>query len=181
MKRIVTLVFVLILSACTGLKSPEQTGVAVGKLLNQVQIAIDEISKSSESSSLPPLKKAEITVSTEYARSAVGGATVFLSAKGEKSTTDNSSLTLTLEPNPSSEKPLDTGIGQNIAKYVLAAVEAVEKQKSLKLSKLNVEVGLEIVQTAEGGIEIEISGVSIEGKKTNSSTSGHKLTLLFEE
>lgn len=44
----------------------------------------------------------------------------------------------------------------------------------------SVEVGLEIVESAEGGVEVEISGVSIEGKKTKSSTSGHKLSLLFE-
>ena len=181
MKNIVILAFLVILSGCAGLQNPKQTEIAVGKLLDQVQIAINEIGKNSESSSLPPLKKAEITVSTGYTRSGSGGASIILSAKGEKSSSENNSITLTLEPNKSTVKSMNAEIGQKIAEYVLAAVKAVDEQKTLQLSKLNVEVGLEIVESAEGGIEVDISGVSIEGKKTKSSTSGHKLILLFEE
>lgn len=77
-------------------------------------------------------------------------------------------------------KSLDSEVGQKIAQYILAAVKAVDKQKALQLSKLTVEVGLEIVESSEGGVEVEISGLSIEGKKTKSSTSAHKLSLLFE-
>lgn len=180
MKKLITLVFAVLLSSCAGLQTPEQTGLTVGKLLDQVQIAINEISKNSSGSSLPPLKSAEITVTTAYAQTDSGGASIFLSAKGEKSSDKSNSLTLTLKPNTVTTKSLDPAIGQKIAEYVLAAVKAVDEQKALQLSKLNIEVGLEIVDSKEGGIEIDISGVTVEGKKSQSSTSGHKLILLFE-
>ena len=171
---------VLVLSGCAGLQTPEQAKMAVGKLLEQVQVAINEIGKKSGTSSLPPLKTAEITISTEYAQSGGGGASILLSAKGQKSSTENNSLTLTLEPNTLTVESLDPAVGQKIANYVMAAVNAVDEQKTLQLKKLTVEVGLEIVESAEGGIEVDISGVSIEGKKTKSSAAGHKLSLLFE-
>lgn len=181
MKKIITLIFLVMLSGCVGLQSPEKAGLAVGQLLEQVQIAINEISKNTENSSLPAFNKAEITLLTQYDQSSIAGATIFLSAKGEKSSKENNLLTLTLKANPSSVPKVNAEVGQKIAEYVLAAVRAVDKQKALKLVKLNVEVGLEISESIEGGIEVDIIGVSIEGTKTKSSTSGHKLTLLFED
>ncbi len=180
MKKLVSLFLVVVLSGCAGLGTSQQAEMAVGELLDQVQIAIDEIGKNSASSSLPPLKTAEIIVSTEYTRSGGAGAKIFVGAKGEKSSTENNSLTLTLTPNTTKAKSSERQVGHDIAEYVIAAVRAVDEQKALQLSKLSVEVGLEIVESSEGGLEIEVSGVSIEGKKAKSSTSGHKLSLLFE-
>jgi hypothetical protein len=171
----------LLFSGCASLRSPDETGIAVSVLLDEIQIAINEIGEQTAGTSLPPFKGAQVKLVTKAGITDGGGASLVLSAEGKKTTMDTNTLTLDLVPNPSATKAAPTGTGQEIAKYVVAAVAAVDQKNFLKLKSLVVETGLEVKKTATGGIDVELVGVSVKGKRTGETTDGHTLTLTFAE
>lgn len=179
MKRIFICVLLLLMSGCASLQTPQETNVAVSSLLDEIQIAINEIDKKTKGTSLPPFKSAEVKLSTKSGVTDSGGASLVLSAKGGKTTTDSNTITLELVPNPSVAKSLARSKGHEIAEYVIAVVTAIDNKNFLKLNTLTVEAGLEVVQTSGGGIEIELVGVSFEGGRESSSTIGNTLKLVF--
>ncbi|MEJ2657247.1 MAG: hypothetical protein P8012_08610 [Desulfobacterales bacterium] len=180
LKITVLLFFVLSISGCASL-TPAETQVAVQELVTQVQVAVDRIAQNREiSSTLPPLKSAELTLSSRAERDTNGKVSLFLSAGGGKKQTDANSITLVLVPNKLSSKALTKEPGQDIADAVVAAVSALKGVQGLTLKSLTVVASLEIVKNVQGGFDIELSGVSVEGGKKKVITSGNSLKLVFE-
>jgi len=180
-KRIFVCLVVLVMSGCATLRTPQETNIAVSSLLDEIQIAINEINDKTKGTSLPPFKGAELTLSTKAGTTTSGGASLVLSGKGSNVTTDSNIITLELVPNPSAAKSLARSTGHEIAEHVIASVTAIDAKKFLRLNTLTVEAGLEVVQTIGGGIKVELVGVSVEGERSTSSTTGHKLKLVFAQ
>ena len=177
---VIVLIIAILISGCAGL-TPAQTQVAVKELVTQVQVAVNKIQESSKASSvLPPLKSAELTLSSKAEKDTNGKVALFLSAGGGRTQSDANSITMVLIPNPTGNKFLNKGKGEEIANAVIAAVSALENLKGLKLKSLTVIASLEIVKTLKGGLEVELSGVSIEGESKKVLTNGNSLKLTFE-
>lgn len=180
-RLIIVAIFGLYLSGCATL-TPRETQLAVKELVTQVQVAVNTIRKNSEASSvLPPLKSAELTLSSKAETDTHGKVALIVSAGGGRKQSDANSITMVLVPNPASMKMLDKGRGVEIAHAVLAAVAGLEDLKDLKLKSLTVLATLEIVKNLEGGLEIELSGVSVGGGSKKVLTTGNSLKLIFEE
>lgn len=179
MKKIVLAGAVLLLSACAGIQPPEQTHVTVASLLQQIQIAVNEISAETAGSSLPPFQSAQIKLSTTASETSQGGASLVVTAGGSSTTSSSNTLTLELEPNPNKVYTLSSDVGQKIAKSVVAAVAAVDQSKFLKLKTLTVEAGLDVKQNKEGGLEVTLVGITFNGKRSTESSTGNTLTLTF--
>ena len=179
MKNILLVILVSFLTACSSLHSPQETNVAVSSLLDEIQIAINEIDEKTKGSSLPPFQSATIILSTATGKTTDGKASLVLSGNASKTTSNSNIITLELVPSPDTTKSLDKSTGHEIAEYVVAAVTAIDKENFLKLKTLNVEAGLEVKQIVGGGIEIELSGVSIGANRTGESTTGNSLKLTF--
>ena len=64
MKKIILCILMLVISGCASLQTPKETNIAVSEILKQLQYTIDEIAKKPKGSSLPPLKEAEIKLTT---------------------------------------------------------------------------------------------------------------------
>jgi hypothetical protein len=163
------------------LRTPPETNIAVSSLLDEIQIAVNEISERTKGTSLPPFHSAEITLSTKAATTTSGGASLVLSGKGSRETTDSNVITLELVPSSSPVKTRGPTTGHEIAEYVIASVSAIDAKKFLKLKTLTIEAGLEVVQTAGGGIKVELVGVSMEGERSKSATTGNSLKLVFAQ
>lgn len=175
------LLIVLSVSGCAVL-TPAETKIAVRELVTQVQVAVDTIGQNREiPPTLPPLKSAELTLSSKAERDTSGKVALFLSAGGGKKETDLNSITLVLVPNLNAPKALTEGPGQNIAEAVISAVSAIKEAQGLTLKSLTVIASLEIVKNMDGGLKVELSGVSIEGGKKKIITSGNSLKLVFEQ
>lgn len=179
MKKISLGIIVLLLSACANLQTPKETNIAVSLLLDEIQIAINEIDKKTKGSSLPPFKSAEVKLATTASKKIDGSASLVLSGGGSKTTSNSNTITLILVPNPKQTKSLRKSTGHEIAEYVIAAVSAVDDKNFLKLKTLNIESGLGVKSTKEGGIEIELIGISLKGKSSGETSAGHNLKLTF--
>lgn len=145
MKKILVYVLFLSLSGCASLQTPKQTNIAVSALLDELQVAINEIDKGTQSSSLPPFKSAEVKLVTEARSADSGEVSLFLSGKAGKVMSNSNTITLVLESNDTSKMGLTRSSGQKIADYVIAAVSAIDEKKFLKLKRLTVDAGLEKV------------------------------------
>ena len=182
MKIKLILVLLLLLTGCANLQSPKETNVAVSVLLNEIQIAINEInSKTTGDTSLPPFKSAEVKLSTKAGITSGGSASLVLSGEQSNTTTDSNILTLELVPNPISAESFTKSTGHDIAEYVIAAVSAVDANKFLKLNSLTVEAGLVVLEKSGGGIEVELVGVAIKGGRSGETTNSHNLKLIFAQ
>jgi len=179
MKKIICFLIVIYLSGCAGLQTPEETNIAVSALLDEIQIAINEIDKRTEGSTLPPFKSAEVKLSTKVGIMTEGSASLVLSGEGSNTSTDSNIITLELVPNPDATKGLGRSTGHDVAEYVIAAVSAVDDKNFLKLNTLTVEAGLEVNEKVGGGIDVELVGVTVKGKRSNQSTTAHNLKLIF--
>ncbi len=179
MKKLFFISLIAFLSACASLQTPKETNITVSTLLDEVQIAINEIDKKTKGSSLPPFQSATIKLSTAAGKTTDGKASLVLSGELSKTTTSSNSITLELVPNPDNAESLGRSTGHDIAEYVIAAVTAIDEENFLKLKTLNVETGLEVKKTNQGGIEIELSGVSIGATHSGNSSSGNNLKLTF--
>lgn len=171
---------VFLLSGCANVQSSKEENVAVSDLLAEIQIAINEINaQTDENSGLPPFKNAEIKLTTKTKTSLDGSVTFVLSANKNKSSANSSVLTLELVPNPIIPESFTKSIGHQIAEHVISAIKAVDTSKSLRLSSLTIEAGLEVIQTKVGGIEYELVGVSVKGSRSKESTGTNNLKLVF--
>ena len=179
MKKILLVLIVIYLSSCASLQTPKETNIAVSALLDEIQIAINEIDKRTKGSSLPPFKSAEVKLSTKVGKMTEGGASLVLSGEGSKTSADSNIITLELVPNPGVTKGLSRSTGHDIAEYVIAAVTAVDDKNFLKLNTLTVEAGLEVNEKVSGGIDVELVGVTVKGKRSDQSTTAHNLKLIF--
>ncbi|WP_116472539.1 hypothetical protein [Zobellella maritima] len=179
MKQLIIAAFMLLISACSSLQTPGETNIAVSSLLDEIQIAINEIDKRTAGSSLPPFRSAEIQLSTTAGRKADGSAALVLAGGAGKATTHANTLTLELIPAADSVRIPGRSTGHDIADYVIAAVTAIDGKRFLKLHTLNVEAGLEVRRTLEGGIDVELAGMSLEGKHSVEASTGHRLKLTF--
>ena len=178
--RVMMLLAVAALSGCAAM-TPAETQVTVKTLVDQIQVATDRISKETAGTSLPPLKQAELTISSKAQLERNGEVGLILSAKGGKTLTDENSMTLVLTPNANSDKTWARGPGQDIADSVIAAVAGLKGSSGLTLTSLSVTASLVVVKTVTGGLEVKLSGVSIGGKSEKVMTSGHSLKLIFEK
>ncbi|BFM51153.1 hypothetical protein [Marinomonas sp. THO17] len=180
MKIKIAAVIVFLLSGCASLQSPRETNIAVSTLLDEIQIAINEIdARTGDGSGLPPFKNAEVKLTTKAKISSEGSASLILSGEKSKTSTDSNVLTLELVPNPATAELLSKGTGHEIAEYVIAAVTAVDEKGFLKLNSLTVEAGLEVVQAAGGNIEVELIGITVKGGRKGESTESNNLKLVF--
>lgn len=179
MKKIALVMLILIVSGCANLNTPKETNVAVSYLLDQIQIAINEIDKQTKGTSLPPFKSAEVKLTTKANITDEGSGTLVLSGGASKSSTDTNTITLELIPNPDKQNLTEGSTGLNIANYVIAAVTAVDDKNFLKLKTLTVEAGLQVIRKKNGGIEVELVGVTVKGGRTNESDNSHNLKLIF--
>ena len=179
MKNIIFIALISFLSACSSLQTPKETNIAVSSLLDEVQIAINEIDEKTKGSSLPPFQSATIKLSTAAGKTTDGKAALVLSGEASKTTTNSNLITLELVPNPSTEKSLTQTTGHEIAECVIAAVKAIDEENFLKLKTLNIETGLEVKTTKQGGIEVELSGISIGATHSGEASTGHNLKLTF--
>ena len=180
MKKYILIVTILLISGCSTL-STKDTNIAVSQLLDEIQIAINEINKQTKGSSLPPFKNAEVVLSSKAGKTKEGSAALILSAEGKKSSNETNTLTLILVPKSTQEKMLVSGTGKQLANYVVAAVKAIDTKNDLELKKLVVEAGFSVDIDKAGGIEIEVASVKIGGKSSSTSSNGHKLKLVFEK
>lgn len=179
MKIFFIVALIYFLSACSSLMSPRATNIAVSALLDEVQIAINEIDEKTKDSSLPPFQSATIKLSTVTANTRDGQATLVLSGAASNTTTNSNLIVLELVPNTSIAKPLRQTTGYEIAEYVIAAVKAIDEENFLKLETLSIEAGLEVKTTMEGGIEVELAGISIGATNSGEASSGNNLKLTF--
>lgn len=179
MKKIVLILTVIFFSGCASLQTPKETNIAVSALLDEIQIAINEIDKRTEGSSLPPFNRAEIRLSTKATKTTAGSASLVLSGDASKSTTNSNIITLELVPSKIMIKNFDRRMGHEIADYVIAAVMAVDDKKALKLKALTVEAGLDVKEKEGGGIDIQLVGVSLKGTHTGEMTMRNSLKLVF--
>jgi hypothetical protein len=181
MKRIALCLVFLVMSGCAALQTPQETKIAVSTLLDEIQVAINEINDKTKGTSLPPFKSAELTLSTKADKTTSGAASLVLSGKGSNVTTDSNVITLELVPNPTAATTFARSTGHEIAEHVIASVTAIDAKKFLKLNTLTVETGLEVTQIAGGGIKVELVGVTVESERSKSSTTGHTLKLVFAQ
>lgn len=86
---------------------------------------------------------------------------------------------IVLVPSSNRISGISSTSGHEIAKYVIAAVQAISKKEHLQLKKSTISAGLKVKITKGGGVSVELVGISIEGSKTFSSTTGHQLKLVF--
>lgn len=179
MKKPSLILMILLFAGCANLQTPQETNIAVSALLDQIQIAINEINEQTKGGTLPPFQSAEVKLSTKAGKTTEGSAALVLSGEGSNTTTDSNTITLVLVPNPNTAKSLARSTGNDIAEYVIAAVKAVDEKHSLKLSTLTVEAGLEVKQKTGGGIEVQLVGVTLKGKQSGESTNEHNLKLTF--
>ena len=126
MKKISFLLVVIFLAGCASLQTPKETNIAVSSLLDEIQIAINEIDARTKGSSLPPFKNAEVKLSTAAENATEGSGSLVLSGEGSKTTTNSNIITLELVPNPAVGRTLGRSTGHEIADYVIAAVTAVD-------------------------------------------------------
>lgn len=181
MKSIIGLIFVVVFSGCATLQSPKETSIAVSVLLDELQIAINEINLQTQGSSLPPFKNAEVVLSTKAGITKEGSAALVLTAEGKKSTIESNTLTLVLGPSNAQKANLGASTGKQLAEYVVAAVNAIDSKKFLQLQKLIVETAFDVTSDSAGGIKIDVASVSLGGKASSSSSKGHTLKLIFEK
>jgi len=189
MRKILICLIVIYLSGCAGI-TPKQTNHAVDEILQQLQIAIDDIGEKKLGPALPPLKEAEIKLSIKSGDKKSGEAAIVVSGNIEKESTESSVLTLVLTPKPkSTDKSNLTGAktapeikGEKIAEYVIAAIDAIKNSKSsLQLKALTYEAGLEFKDKGTTGIDVELVGVKIKGGREKSSATFNTLILSFEK
>lgn len=179
MKQTIVYLIAILLTGCVGLQTPRETNIAVSALLDELQIAINEIDKNTNKSSLPPFKNATVKLSTKAGKTTEGTASLVLSAEGSKTTTDSNTITLELIPNPEPVEIYRRSTGHEIAEYVIAAVSAIDDKKYLKLKSLTVEAGLQVIQTTGGGLDVELIGVTVKARQTGEVSTGHSLKLVF--
>jgi hypothetical protein len=181
MKKIIISIIIFIATGCGTLQTPKETNIAVSALLDELQIAINEIDSKTSSSALPPFKYAEVTLSTKAGVTGDGSVKFILSADAGKSTVETNTLTLVLGPAKTRRPMLKDGTGKQLADYVVAAVEAIDSKKFLELQKLTVEAGFDATVDASGGLKIEVASVSVGGKISTRSANTHRLKLVFEK
>ena len=179
--RSILVLFIILFSGCATLRTPEDTGIAVSTLLDEIQIAVNEINEKTAGSSLPPFKGAKVKLVTKIGMTSEGSASLVLSGERKTTSTDSNTITLDLIPNPDATKAASDSKGHEIAKYVIAAVSAVDEKSTLKLKSLVVETGLEVKEAVGGGIDVELVGVAVKGKRSGDTTDGHIMTLTFEK
>ena len=179
MKKIILCSIIIVMTGCASFQTPKETNIAVSHLLKELQIAINEIDKRTKGTSLPPFKNAVLTLSTKAGTINKGKGSLILSGGKSKTTTNSNIITLELVPNLNPAKSNTESKGHNIAKYVMAAVTAIDENNFLKLKALTVESGLEVVKADETGVEFELVGISVTGGHSTTSTNGNKLKLLF--
>lgn len=179
MKRIVCVLVIIFLSGCAGLQTAKETNIAVSMLIDEIQIAINEINDKTNGSSLPPFQKAEVTLSTEATKNTEGKASFYLSAKGGYKNSNSNSIYFVLVPSSEKKVGIAPTSGHEIAEYVIATIQAIDKKQYLQLKQLTVSAGLKVEATKGGGVSVELVGVSIEGGRTYSSATGHQLKLVF--
>jgi hypothetical protein len=181
MIKIIISIILFSVTGCGTLQSPKETNVAVAALLNELQIAINEIDSKTQGSTLPPFKYAEVTLSTKAGLTGDGSVKLVLSAEGGESTAESNTLTLVLGPSKSKKMALKDVKGKHLADYVVAAVDAIDSKKFLELQKLTIEAGFDATTDASGGLKIEVASVSVGGKISARSANAHKLKLVFEK
>lgn len=173
---------ILLLTGCSSMPTSQETNTTVSLLLDEIQIAVNEIAKNTENNpALPAFKKAEVKLSTIVKTGGTGGAALVVSGEKSKYTSNSSILTLDLAPKTSGPESVAKSTGHEIAQHVIAAVKAVDQNGSLKLNSLTVEAGLEVKTNVAGGIEVELVGISIEGKQSSESINGNSLKLVFSQ
>jgi len=183
MKKILFFIFILGLTNCASFQSRKEKGITVSTLLNQIQIAINEIHANTKNTSLPPFKSAELKLSTEAEKSKSGEASFVLSCNRSRSDKTSNTITLVLVPNDGSEKDLgiDSQMGHEIADSVIAAVTAIDNKGFLKLETLTVESGLRVSEKKGAGLKIELIGITIKGGSSSESTNSNSLKLIFSK
>ncbi len=181
MKKIVVSIVFFLLAGCGTLQSPKETNIAVAALLDELQIAINEIDARTQGSGLPPFKQADITLTTKAGISGDGSVKLVLSAGGGKSTAETNTLTLVLGPSKAKRARLKEGTGKQLADYVVAAIEAIDGRKFLELQKLTVEAGFDAATDASGGLKVEVASISVGEKISIRSSNAHRLKLVFEK
>ena len=88
LKLVAVLLIVIGLSGCAQF-SAKETQLAVQELVAQVQVAVNKIKENTDASSvLPPLKSAELTISSKAVQDKDGKISLLLSAEGGKKETD---------------------------------------------------------------------------------------------
>nr|VFJ88025.1 MAG: hypothetical protein BECKLFY1418A_GA0070994_100317 [Candidatus Kentron sp. LFY] len=170
---------VLFISGCAGLPTAEETRLTVGKLLDEIQIAVNEIKNETGISALPPFQKAEVTLSAEATKNMKGEASFYLKTERDYENRNADTISFVLVPSSNRISGISSTSGHEIAKYVIATVQAISKKEHLQLKKSTISAGLKVKITKGGGVSVELVGISIEGSKTFSSTTGHQLKLVF--
>ena len=182
MKNILLCVVILVISGCTSLQTPQDTSIAVSEILKQLQFTIDEIGKKPEGSSLPPLKEAEVKLTTIVGTKDAAKGSLIISGEYEKNSTESNVLTLVLAPNPKQVLDKANIKDYKVAEHILAAVSAIDKNNtSLELKSLTYESGLKIEKIKGVGLKIELIGIETESGRTNTSTNANSMKLVFEK
>lgn len=180
MYRYLLLIMILLLAGCVGLRSPEEARVTVSELLDQIQIAVNEINERTSGRSLPDFKYAEITLSTSAKGAKEASANFVLSGEGKWSKVKSNTLTLVLTPDKPDKKLSSSATGRQLAEYVIGAVDAIDRNSLLALKKLTIETGFNVTAGKAGGVEIDVVGISAGGKLSTTSSDSHTLKLVFE-
>lgn len=173
---------VLLLSGCASMQTPQETNTTVSMLLNEIQIAVNEIDKKAQATpGLPPFKKAEVKLSTTVSENGDLSGALVVSGETSKSSANSSILTLELVPTIAGPEAGVKSTGHEIADHVIAAVDAVNQNGTLRLSSLSVEAGLEIKKKDGVGVNVELIGISIEGERSKESKNSNNIKLVFAQ
>ena len=182
MKNILVCIALLILSGCASIQTPGDTNIAVSEILKQLQFTIDKIGGNKDASSLPPLKEAEIKLTTIVGIKNSTKGSLIISGKYENHFTDSNVLTLVLKPRQNLGTDERKSKDYKVAEHILAAASAIDKNDTyLELKSLTYESGLKIEKIKGVGLEIELVGVGTESGRTNTSTNSHSMKLVFEK
>ncbi|MDF7805984.1 hypothetical protein P4E94_00945 [Pontiellaceae bacterium B12219] len=181
MKVLSVFIIGLLISGCCTSKKANPTNMNVEVLLDEIQIAVNEINASVIKGSLPPLQKAEVSIDAKFTRVTDGTVKLVIYAGGKKTNSESTALKMVLVPNDRTTSNLVPSMGQRMATSVIEAMSAIDNQSALTLKLLTVEAGIVIDKEGGAGIDTEYEGITIKAGHSRAASSGNTIKLFFEE
>lgn len=171
-------------------ESAEHEAISVTVITNAVKEALSKAQQSLGDKGLGELKSVDLTL--KVAVQDAGGGTIKMVVIGgdfKGSSTTTQTISLSLEPPAADDKSLlsDEELTESLVNAIVAAGEAGYEVKEagmtgepkLLLDKVKTTVDFSVSTTAAGKIGFEVIGIEIGGSYSETSTTGHSVTLTF--
>jgi hypothetical protein len=163
-------------------KLPQE--ISVDSVVKEINKALQEISDK-RPADLPAFESAEVALETVTKEENNGEFKLLVVSLGSTiSTAMSQTVSFKLVPPPPRKGITDKAIGSQLSKAIIKAAEdihqALENQPSLKLKQLSASVKFEVENSASGGVEVELTPVTLGGKYSKAKGVSHVITLNFE-